>query len=50
MISKITFSNPATIDLERIVSYYFEINKKTANRYYREILDAVKHLKSFPKY
>lgn len=50
MISKITFSNPATIDLERIVSYYIEINKKTAKRYYKEILNAVKYLKSFPKF
>jgi toxin ParE1/3/4 len=46
---KITFSNRAIIDLESIISHYFELDKNTAKRYYGEILLSVKQLQRFPK-
>ena len=45
---KTRLSNHANIDLERIVEYYFEINKKTVGKYYSGILNKIKKLKSYP--
>ena len=46
---KIIFSPLSLIDLEKIVTYYFELNKNTAKKYYRNIINSTKKLKSFPK-
>ncbi len=49
MAFKTILSPAAATDLEFIVEYYFELNKKTAARYYNAILGKVKSLKDFPK-
>ena len=46
---KIRLSNLANIDLERIVEYYFELNKETARNYYKGIIEKIKKLKLYPK-
>ncbi len=46
---KLQFSSLSIIDLEKIIEYYFELNKSTAKKYYKTILLKVKKLKQFPK-
>ncbi len=47
--AKVEFSRISLIDLEAIVEYYFELNKKTAARYYKGILGKIRKLNSFPQ-
>ena len=46
---KIIFSPLSVIDLEKIVSYYYALNKNTAKKYYNNIINLAKKLKEFPK-
>ena len=45
---KVVLSRTAVIDLEGIIEYYFELNRATARRYYREIIGRIRKLASFP--
>jgi plasmid stabilization system protein ParE len=49
MTFKIIFSNISVIDLEKIIEYYYNLNKETAKKYYYEIHDKIKMLKEFPE-
>ena len=42
-------SHAAHIDLEIIVEYYYELNRSTARKYYKNIIDRIKKLCEFPK-
>jgi plasmid stabilization system protein ParE len=46
---KVSLSKTALVDLETIVEYYWQLNRKTATRYYKEILLSIKKLSSFPE-
>ncbi len=48
MIFNIVFSSLFHIDLEKIVSYYYELNRSTAKRYYHGVIKSIKKLESFP--
>ena len=48
MTYKIIISHLANVDLERIISYYYELNKPTAKKYYKNIIKSIKRLKDFP--
>ena len=45
---KIILTSLFNIDLEKIVSYYHELNISTAKKYYQEIIDSIKKLEKFP--
>ena len=49
MASKPVISHAAHIDLEIIVEYYYELNKNTAKKYYKNIINKIKNLRDFPK-
>lgn len=49
MASKPIISHAAHIDLEIIVEYYYELNKSTARKYYKNIIDRIKKLRDFPQ-
>jgi plasmid stabilization system protein ParE len=49
MAFKTILSYAASTDLEIIVEYYYELNKNTAKKYYKNILNNVKRLRDFPK-
>ena len=49
MTYKVEISHLATIDLEKIISYYHELNKSTARKYYKNIIIRMKDLKNFPE-
>ena len=49
MRKKIIKSKLSLIDLEAIIEYYYPLNKKTARRYYKEILSRIKKLTLFPR-
>ena len=42
-------ADAANTDLEIIIEYYFDLNKKTAKRYYKDIINRIKKLKTFPQ-
>jgi toxin ParE1/3/4 len=46
---RVTLSKMAVVDLETIVEYYWRPSRKTATRYYEEILLCMKKLASFPE-
>jgi plasmid stabilization system protein ParE len=46
---RIEFSNAAQIDFEAIIAFYYPLNKKTASRYYSEILQRIESLAAFPE-
>ena len=45
---KIYFSKISNMDLENIIEYYFELNRRTAKKYYDGILILIKKLTKFP--
>lgn len=49
MAFKAILSDAANTDLEIIVEYYFELNKKTAKRYYTDIMTRIRKLRDFPQ-
>jgi len=48
MNSKIIFSTLSNIDLDKIISYYYDLNKSTAKKYYIEMMSLIKNLKKYP--
>ena len=48
MVYKIILSSLFNIDLEKIISYYHELNVSTARRYYKGIIEVIKKLEKFP--
>lgn len=48
MISKICLSSLFNTDLDKIVSYYFELNPSTAKKYYNGIVSLIKKISTFP--
>lgn len=46
---KIILSSLFNVDLEKIISYYHELNISTAKRYYKEIIELIKSLNRFPQ-
>ncbi|MCK4765533.1 MAG: type II toxin-antitoxin system RelE/ParE family toxin [Candidatus Aminicenantes bacterium] len=42
-------SETANTDLEIIVEYYYELNKKIAKRYHTDIIGRIKKLRDFPQ-
>ncbi len=49
MTFKTILAHDALIDLEKIVSYYYKLNKSTAKKYYSNILKLIKELTIFPE-
>ena len=49
MKKKIIQSKLSLIDLEAIIEYYYPLNKKTAARYYKEVISSIKKLTQFPE-
>jgi len=45
----IKLSEAAFADIESIVEYYLRLNRKTAFRYYKEILKRIRNLSMFPR-
>jgi toxin ParE1/3/4 len=46
---KVILSPLALFDLEKIITYYQELNKNTSKKYYSNIMKNIKKLKDFPK-
>jgi len=44
----IIFSKKALEDLDNIIEYYFTLNKTTALKYYKGIIETTEKLKKFP--
>jgi plasmid stabilization system protein ParE len=49
MAFRAILSDTANTDLEVIIEYYFGLNKKTAKRYFKEIIERINNLKIFPQ-
>ena len=49
MAFKIIYSSISIFDLESIVEYYYNLNKETAKKYYKNIQEKIKKLKNFPE-
>lgn len=50
MAFRIVLSSLFNIDLEKLVSYYFELNPSTAKKNYKGIIALIKKLEKFPKF
>jgi len=48
MSYRIILSSLFNYDLEKIVSYYYELNISTAKKYYNNIFTAIKKLEKYP--
>lgn len=45
----VVLSSLCNVDLEKIVSYYYELNTSTGTKYYKEIMELIKKLRVFPQ-